>query len=136
MKRVLISATAILIAGAAVAQQSSTGQSSGGPAVQRSGPTAPAITGSIVIPAEQRSVIRQRFTAPPVTTLRDRVTVGMTVPAEVELALVPEAVVTEPPAVRGFRYFRWSDDDAAPVVLASDRYRQRPADARDFLARG
>jgi hypothetical protein len=120
MKRLLISAVAIVMAGAALAQQSSTGQSSGGPAVQRGGPAAPATTGSIVIPTEQRTVIRQRFTAPPVTTLRDRVTVGMTVPAEVELAPVPETVVTEVPAVRGHRYFRWNDN----VVLVDPGTRQ------------
>ena len=121
MERLLIgTAAALFMAGAAVAQQSSTGQSSGGPAVQRSGPTAPATTGSIIIPSEQRTAIRQRFTAAPVTTLRDRVTVGMSVPAEVELAPVPDTVVTEVPAVRSYRYFRWNDN----VVLVDPGTRQ------------
>jgi hypothetical protein len=62
MRHIVIITAAMAMAGAALAQQSSTGQSSGGPLVQR-GPTA---TGSIVIPAEKRTVIRQRFVAPPV----------------------------------------------------------------------
>ena len=57
MKRILITAAAVAMTSAALAQQSSTGQSSGGPLVQR-GPTT---TGSIVIPAERRTMIRQRF---------------------------------------------------------------------------
>lgn len=106
MKRIVIITAAMAMAGVALAQQSSTGQSSGGPLVQR-GPTA---TGSIVIPAEKRTVIRQRFVAPPVTTLRERVVVGASVPAEVELAPVPETVITEVPDFRSYRYFRHGDD--------------------------
>src|SRR5688500_12658796 len=117
MKPILIIVAALGMSGAALAQQSSTGQSSGGPAVQRSGP---ATTGSIVIPAEKRSLIRQRFVAPPVTTLRERVVVGATVPAEVELAPIPETVMTEVPDFRTYRYFRWNDD----VVLVDPGSRQ------------
>ena len=54
------------------------------------------------------------------TTLRERVVVGATVPAEVELAQVPETVVTEVPDFRSYRYFRWNDD----VVLVDPSSRQ------------
>jgi len=71
----------------------------------------PSTTGAITIAPEKRTVIRQRLTAKPVQ-LKERVSVGMTVPTEVELVEVPETVVTEVPGVRSYRYFRYNDDVA------------------------
>jgi len=82
--------------------------------------TGPAATGSIAIAPEKRTVIKQHFTGAPVTTVKERVTVGATVPADVELMPVPETVVTDLPAVRGYRYFRYQDD----VVLVDPSSRR------------
>ena len=42
--------------------------------------------------------------------LRRKCVVGASVPAEVELAPVPETVITEVPDFRSYRYFRHGDD--------------------------
>ena len=82
--------------------------------------TVPSTTGAITIAPEKRTVIRQRLTTAKPVQLQERVTVGMTVPSEVELVEVPETVVTEVPAVRSYRYFRWNDD----VVLVDPSSRR------------
>jgi Protein of unknown function (DUF1236) len=113
MKHVLIAGVAALGVAAAVpavAQTSTTVTTT----------TGPAATGSITIAPEKRTVIKQRFTGAPVTTVKERVTVGATVPAEVELMPVPETVVTELPAVKSYRYFRYQDD----VVLVDPSSRR------------
>ena len=48
------------------------------------------ITGSVVIAPEKRTVIKQRFSAAPVKTIKEKVTVGATVPADVEIVAVPD----------------------------------------------
>jgi Protein of unknown function (DUF1236) len=82
--------------------------------------TAPGTTGAITFAPEQRTVIRQRLTKAKPVQLKERVIVGMTVPSEVELVEVPEAVVTEVPTVRTYRYFRYNDD----VVLVDPSTRR------------
>ena len=77
-------------------------------------------TGSFTIAPEKRTVIKQRFTGAPVTTVKERVTVGATVPADVELMAVPDTVVTEVPTVKSYRYFRYNDD----VVLVDPSTRR------------
>ena len=77
-------------------------------------------TGSIAIAPEKRTVIKQRFTGAPVTTVKEKVTVGATVPADVELMAVPDTVVTEIPTVKSYRYFRYNDD----VVLVDPSSRR------------
>jgi len=77
-------------------------------------------TGSITIAPEKRTVIKQRFTGAPVTTVKERVTIGATVPADVELMAVPDTVVTEVPTVKSYRYFRYNDD----VVLVDPSSRR------------
>ena len=77
-------------------------------------------TGSITIAPEKRTVIKQRFTGAPATTIKERVTIGATVPADVELMAVPETVVTEIPTVKSYRYFRYNDD----VVLVDPSSRR------------
>jgi len=112
MKHVLIAGVAalgVIAAVPAVAQTSTTVTTTG-----------PAATGSVTIAPEKRTVIKQRFTGAPVTTVRERVTVGATVPADVELMPVPETVVTELPEVRSYRYFRYQDD----VVLVDPSSRR------------
>jgi hypothetical protein len=79
--------------------------------------TGPSATGSA---PEKRTVIKQRFTGAPVTTVKEKVTVGATVPADVELMAVPDTVVTEIPTVKSYRYFRYNDD----VVLVDPSSRR------------
>ena len=82
--------------------------------------TAPGATGAITFAPEQRTVIRQRLTTARPVQLKERVTVGMTVPSEVELVEVPQTLVTEVPTVRSYRYFRYNDD----VVLVDPSSRR------------
>lgn len=85
MKRILFAATAIaLLAGPAMAQ-------------------------SVVIAPEQRTVIRDYVVKEKIRPhrLQSRVTVGATLPADVELAPVPE---TWGPAFRSYRYLYTGDD--------------------------
>jgi hypothetical protein len=82
--------------------------------------TGPSATGSVTIAPEKRTVIKQRFTGAPVTTVKEKVTVGATVPADVELMAVPDTVVTEIPTVKSYRYFRYNDD----VVLVDPSSRR------------
>jgi hypothetical protein len=113
MKHALIATTAVLGVLAAVpaaAQSTSTTVTT----------TAPSATGAITIAPEKRTVIKQRLTTAKPVQLKERVTVGMTVPTEVELVDVPDTVVTEVPAVRSYRYFRWNDD----VVLVDPSSRR------------
>jgi hypothetical protein len=112
MKHALIASVAalgVLAAAPAVAQTSVTTTT-----------TAPTATGSITIAPEKRTVIKQRFTGAPVTTVKEKVTVGATVPADVELMAVPDTVVTEIPTVKSYRYFRYNDD----VVLVDPSSRR------------
>jgi hypothetical protein len=82
--------------------------------------TGPTATGSVTIAPEKRTVTKQRFTGAPVTTVKEKVTVGATVPADVELMAVPDTVVTELPTVKSYRYFRYNDD----VVLVDPSSRR------------
>ena len=82
--------------------------------------TQSATTGSVAIAPEKRTVIKQRLTGAPVKTIQEKVTVGATIPADVELMPVPETVVTEVPAVKTYRYFRYNDD----VVLVDPSSRR------------
>ena len=127
MKHVLIVTTAAvaLLAGPAFAQSSSTTvTTTPGATVTSPGATvtttSPGTTGAITIAPEKRTVIRQRLTTGKPVQLQERVTVGMTVPTEVELVEVPEAVVTEVPTVRTYRYCRYTDD----VVLVDPSTRR------------
>ena len=65
-------------------------------------------TGSISISPSQETEIRQIITrAPsPGVTIRERVTVGGTLPSEIELQTLPEEIVSEVPTVRSYRYVR------------------------------
>jgi hypothetical protein len=112
MKHALIASVAalgLLAAAPAVAQTSVTTTT-----------TAPTATGSITIAPEKRTVIKQRFTGAPVKTIKEKVTVGAMVPADVELMAVPDTVVTEIPTVKSYRYFRYDDD----VVLVDPSSRR------------
>src|SRR5215210_871662 len=93
MKHALIAGVAalgVLAAAPAVAQTSVTTTTT----------TAPTATGSITIAPEKRTVIKQRFTGAPVKTIKEKVTVGATIPADVELMAVPDTGVTEIPTVK------------------------------------
>lgn len=77
-------------------------------------------TGSISIAPEKRTVIRQQLgTAKPVT-VKEKVSVGWTVPSSVELQSVPETIVSDIPSVKGYRYFVYNDD----VVLVDPQTRK------------
>jgi hypothetical protein len=77
-------------------------------------------TGSVMIAPEKRTIIRQQLgTAKPVT-VKERVTVGATIPETVELQSVPETIVSDIPSVKGYRYFVYNDD----VVLVDSKTRK------------
>ena len=111
MKHLLIATAALgLFAAAPASAQTSTTVTT----------TAPSATGAITIAPEKRTIIKQRLTTARPVQLKERVSVGMTVPSDVELVEVPETVVTEVPAVRSYRYFRYGDD----VVLVDPSSRR------------
>ena len=108
MKRVLTAAAALaLLTGAAVAQTTVT--------------TTERTTDTVVIAPEQRTVIKKYVTeqkAKPVK-LKERVTVGGTVPADVEFQTLPSTIVTENPRLKGYSYF--SSDSGTYIVDPSSR---------------
>jgi Protein of unknown function (DUF1236) len=77
-------------------------------------------TGSITIAPEKRTVIKQRLGSTKPVTLKEKVSVGMTVPSDVELVTVPEAIYSDVPAIRNYRYFVYNDD----VVLVDPSSRR------------
>ncbi len=79
-------------------------------------------TGTITITPEQRMTIRryvQTRRTPP-AMVRERVTVGTTVPNTVELYPLPDELQAESPAMRNYRYFVVEDD----VVLVNPQTRR------------
>jgi hypothetical protein len=77
-------------------------------------------TGSITIAPEKRTIIRQQLSSSKPVTVKERVTVGATVPDTVELQSVPETIVSDIPSVKGYRYFVYNDD----VVLVDPQTRK------------
>jgi len=77
-------------------------------------------TGSVTIAPEKRTVIRQQLGSTAPVTIKERVTVGTTVPETVELQSVPETIVSDIPSVKGYRYFVYNDD----VVLVDPQTRK------------
>jgi hypothetical protein len=67
-------------------------------------------TGSITIAPEQRTVIQQRLSTTKPVTVKEKVTVGTTVPSTVELQTVPDTIVSDIPSVKGYSYFVYNDD--------------------------
>ena len=70
-----------------------------------------AVAQTVVIEPQQRTVIRNYVVKERVrpVELRERITVGATIPAEVELVPVPETIYAEVPSLRPYRYFVWDD---------------------------
>jgi hypothetical protein len=81
--------------------------------------TTQAIAQTVVVTPEQRTTIREYVTKEKVRPhhLQSRVTVGATLPADVELAPVPE---TWGPSFRSYRYIYTGDD----VVLVDPSSRR------------
>lgn len=77
-------------------------------------------TGSITIAPEKRTVIRDKLSTAKPVTVKEKVTVGWTVPESVELQAVPETIVSDVPSVKGYRYFVYNDD----VVLVDPQTRK------------
>ena len=77
-------------------------------------------TGSITIAPEQRTVIHQRLGTTKPVTVKERVTVGATIPDAVELQTVPDTIVSDIPSVKGYSYFVYNDD----VVLVDPKTRK------------
>ncbi|HZH52289.1 MAG TPA: DUF1236 domain-containing protein [Microvirga sp.] len=77
-------------------------------------------TGSITIAPEKRTVIRERLSTAEPVTVKEKVTVGWTVPETVELRTVPDTIVSEVPNVKGYRYFVYNND----VVLVDPKTRK------------
>jgi hypothetical protein len=80
-----------------------------------------ALAQTVVIEPQQRTVIRNYVVKERVRPieLRERVIVGATIPAEVELTPVPETIYAEVPSLRPYRYFVW--DDRFVLVEPSSR---------------
>ncbi|WP_230532914.1 DUF1236 domain-containing protein [Microvirga roseola] len=98
MKKLMIAtATLGLLAAAPVSAQTST--------TTTTTTTQAETTGSITIAPEKRTVIRQQLGSTAPVTVQEDVTVGWTVPQNMELQTVPETVVSEVPNVKGHRYF-------------------------------
>ncbi len=77
-------------------------------------------TGSVTIAPEKRTIIRKELGSSAPVTIKERVTVGATVPETVELRSVPETIVSDIPSVKGYRYFVYNDD----VVLVDPQTRK------------
>lgn len=91
------------------------------PAVaQTSVTTTTETTGSITIAPEKRTVIRERLSTAKPVTVKEKVTVGATVPDTVELQTVPDTIVSDVPSVKGYSYFVYNDD----VVLVDPKTRK------------
>lgn len=82
--------------------------------------TSPSTTGSITIAPEKRTVIRQQLSTAKPVTVKEKVSVGWTVPETVELQTVPDTIVSDIPSVKGYRYFVYNDD----VVLVDPQTRK------------
>lgn len=90
------------------------------PAVAQTTSVTTTTTGSITIAPEKRTVIKQKLSTAKPVTVKEKVTVGWTVPQDVELQAVPETIVTDIPSVKGYRYFVYNDD----VVLVDPSTRK------------
>ncbi|MXQ12451.1 DUF1236 domain-containing protein [Microvirga makkahensis] len=77
-------------------------------------------TGSITIAPEKRTIIRERLSTAEPVTVKEKVTVGWTVPDTVELETVPDTIVSDIPTVKGYSYFVYNDD----VVLVDPKTRK------------
>ncbi|ACL60478.1 DUF1236 domain-containing protein [Methylobacterium nodulans] len=69
-------------------------------------------TGTIELAPAQRTVIKKYVTEHRVAPARikERVTVGSTVPADVEFHTLPDTIVTENPRLKGYSYFSTGED--------------------------
>ena len=108
MKHLLSAAIALtFLSGAALAQPTVT--------------TTTKTTGTVEIAPEQRTVIKTYVTdqrSKPVK-LKERVTVGGMVPADVEFQPLPSTIVTSNPRLKGYSYF--SSDTGTYIVDPSSR---------------
>jgi hypothetical protein len=112
MKHVVLATVAafgLVAAAPAIAQTSSTVTT-----------TTTETTGAITIAPEKRTVIKQRLSTAKPVEVKEKVTVGMTVPSTVELQSVPETIVSDVPSVKGYRYFVYNDE----VVLVDPSSRK------------
>ena len=82
--------------------------------------TSPSTTGSITIAPEKRTVIREKLSTAKPVKVKEKVTVGWTVPETVELQTVPDTIVADIPNVKGYRYFVHEDN----VVLVDPQTRK------------
>ena len=111
MKRIVLATVAALgLVSAASAQSTSVTTSK----------TTTETTGSISIAPEQRTIIRQKLATTKPVTVKEKVTVGWTVPEDVELSAVPDTIVADLPSVKGYRYFVYNND----VVLVDPSTRK------------
>ena len=108
MKHVLSAALALtFLSGAALAQSTVT--------------TTTKTTDTVEIAPEQRTVIKKYVTeqkSKPVK-LKERVTVGGMVPADVEFQSLPSTIVTSNPRLKGYSYF--SSDTGTYIVDPASR---------------
>ena len=82
--------------------------------------TSPSTTGSITIAPEKRTVIRERLGTMKPAPVKEKITVGTTAPDTLELNTVPDAAVSDIPAVKGYSYFVYNDG----VVMVDPKTRK------------
>ncbi|WP_414470706.1 DUF1236 domain-containing protein [Microvirga sp. M2] len=80
------------------------------PASAQTAVTTTETTGSITIAPEKRTIIHERLGSAKPVTVKEKVTVGATVPDTVELQTVPDTIVSDIPSVKGYSYFVYNDD--------------------------
>lgn len=113
---VLLGSAAFALAMPAVAQTTIIQQQPAAPVPMQVVPP-----GTVRITPEQRVLIKKRIgTVQPSATLRERVTVGTTLPPDVELTPLPEDLYAEVPTVRNYRYMMIGDE----IVLVEPQTRR------------
>ncbi|MEZ0171060.1 DUF1236 domain-containing protein [Microvirga sp. TS319] len=80
------------------------------PASAQTAVTTTETTGSITIAPEKRTIIHERLGSTKPVTVKEKVTVGATVPGTVELQTVPDTIVSDIPSVKGYSYFVYNND--------------------------
>ena len=89
--------------------------------IQQQPSTAPSGAATVRITPEQRTVIKKRIgTKHPSTTVKQRATVGTTLPANVELTPLPDEIYTEVPSIKNYRYVVVGDE----IVLVEPQTRR------------
>lgn len=89
--------------------------------IQQQPSVMPPASTTLQITPEQRTIIQKRIgTRHPTASIKQRVTVGATLPADVELVPLPDDLYTEMPTMRNYRYIVVGDE----IVLVEPQTRR------------